>query len=84
MVPLDANTRTQLWAAMDLAVNILSIATAMFGTGRLATRFGLTGTLGLVPFIIVVGLLMVFISPMLWVVVSLQVVIKLPHYSCWE
>jgi AAA family ATP:ADP antiporter len=81
MVPLDANTRTQLWAAMDLAVNILSIATAMFGTGRLATRFGLTGTLGLVPVIIVLGLLMIFISPMLWVVVCLQVVRRAGNYS---
>jgi len=81
MVPLDANTRTQLWAGMDLAVNILSIATAMFGTGRLATRFGLTGTLGLVPVIIVLGLLMIFISPMLWVVVCLQVVRRAGNYS---
>lgn len=81
MIPLDANTRTQLWAGMDLAVNILSIATAMFGTGRLATRFGLTGTLGLVPVIIVLGLLMIFISPMLWVVVCLQVVRRAGNYS---
>lgn len=81
MVPLDANTRTQLWAGMDLAVNILSIATAIFGTPRLASRFGLTATLGLVPFIIVAGLLMVFISPMLWVVVCLQVVRRAGNYA---
>jgi len=81
MVPLDANTRTQLWAGMDLAVNILSIATAMFGTGRLASRFGLTGTLALVPFLIVAGLLMVFVSPMLWVVVCLQVVRRAGNYG---
>jgi len=81
MVPLDATTRTQLWAAIDLAVNILSIATAMFGTGRLASRFGLGATLGLVPFIILAGLLMVFISPMLWVVVCLQVVRRAGNYA---
>jgi AAA family ATP:ADP antiporter len=81
MVPLDENTRTQLWAGMDLAVNVLSIATAMFGTGRLASRFGLATTLGLVPFIIVAGLLMVFISPMLWVVVCLQVVRRAGNYG---
>lgn len=81
MVPLDENLRTQLWAGIDLVVNILSIATAMFGTGRLATRFGLGTTLGLVPFIIVAGLLMVFISPMLWVVVSLQVVRRAGDYA---
>ncbi|MCP4717563.1 MAG: MFS transporter, partial [Deltaproteobacteria bacterium] len=81
MAALDVNTRTQLWAGMDLAVNILSIATAMFGTGRLATRFGLSGTLALVPFIIVAGLLMVFVSPMLWVVVCLQVVRRAGNYG---
>jgi AAA family ATP:ADP antiporter len=81
MIPLDENLRTQLWAGMDLAVNILSIVTAMFGTGRLASRFGLTGTLGLVPFIIVAGLLVVFVSPMLWVVVCLQVVRRAGNFA---
>lgn len=81
MAPLDADTRTQLWAGMDLAVNILSIATAMFGTGRLASRFGLGTTLGLVPVMIVAGLLLVFVSPMLWVVVCLQVVRRAGNYA---
>lgn len=81
MAPLDETLRTQLWAVIDLAVNILSIATAMFGTARLASRFGLVGTLGIVPFIIVAGLLMVFISPMLWVVVCLQVVRRAGDYA---
>jgi AAA family ATP:ADP antiporter len=46
MAGLDESTRTQLWAGMDFAVNILTIGTAMFCTSRLATRFGLAVTPG--------------------------------------
>ncbi len=41
MTDLDSETRTQIWSGMDLAVNTLSIGTAVFVTGRLTTRFGL-------------------------------------------
>jgi len=63
MAGLDESTRTQIWAGMDLAVNILTIGTAMFCTGRLATRFGLAVTLAFVPLIIVAGLSVVAMAP---------------------
>lgn len=78
---VDEAERVKYWAGMDLAVNILAIATAMFGTSRLATRFGLAATLALVPMVIVVGLLAVAISPMIWVVVVLQVVRRAGNYA---
>lgn len=81
MAPLDSDTRTQIWSGMDLAVNALSIGTAMFVTGRLTTRFGLATTLALVPVIIVIGLFIVAAAPMLWVVVALQVVRRAGNYS---
>ncbi len=81
MVDLDAGIRTQIWAGMDLAVNMLSIGTAMFVTGRLTTKFGLGWTLALVPIAIVAGLLVVAMAPMLWVVVGLQVVRKAGNYA---
>jgi AAA family ATP:ADP antiporter len=81
MVDLDSDTRTQIWAGMDLAVNMLSIGTAMFVTGRLTTKFGLAWTLALVPVMIVAGLFVVAMAPMLWVVVGLQVVRKAGNYS---
>ncbi len=74
MSGVEEAVRVQIWSAMDLAVNILAIGTAMFGTSRLTTRFGLTVTLVLVPIAIVAGLLVVAMAPMLWVVVALQVV----------
>ena len=81
MVDLDSDTRTQIWSGMDLAVNMLSIGTAMFVTGRLTTRFGLAWTLALVPVVIVAGLFVVAMAPMLWVVVGLQCVRRAGNYS---
>ncbi|MGI9265570.1 MAG: NTP/NDP exchange transporter [Gammaproteobacteria bacterium] len=74
-------TRVKIWAGMDLAVNVLAIGTAMFGTSRLTTRFGLTTTLVLVPVLIVFGLLIVAIAPMIGVVVGLQVIRRAGNYA---
>ena len=71
LVVFDSETRVQIWAGMDFAVNTLAIGTAMFGTGRIATRFGLAVTLALVPVVIVAGLLVVARAPMIGVVVGI-------------
>jgi AAA family ATP:ADP antiporter len=81
MAGLDESTRTQLWAGMDLVVNILTIGTAMFCTSRLASRFGLAVTLALVPVIIGVGLLVVAMAPIIWIVLSLQIVRRAGNYG---
>lgn len=81
LVPLDEAMRTRIWGGMDLAVNSLSIGTAMFVTGRLTTRFGLATTLALVPLVIVAGLLVVAMAPMIWVVVGLQIVRRAGNYA---
>ena len=81
MSGVEEAVRVQIWGGMDLAVNVLAIGTAMFGTSRLATRFGLTFTLVLVPLVIVAGLLVVAMAPMLWVVVLLQVVRRAGNYA---
>ena len=81
LVDYNQDLRTQIWAGMDLAVNVLAVLTAMFATSRLATRFGLSVTLPLVPIIIILGLLIVAVSPILWVVVGLQIVRRAGEYS---
>jgi len=78
---LDEAIRVRVWGGMDLAVNVLAIVTAMFGTGRLTTRFGLTATLALVPVLIVAGMLMLAISPLISVVIALQVVRRAGNYA---
>ena len=81
MSDVEETVRVQIWGGMDLAVNVLAIGTAMFGTSRLATGLGLTFTLVLVPVVIVAGLLVVALVPMLWVVVGLQIVRRAGNYA---
>ena len=73
--------RTQIWAYIDLAVNSLAIFTAMFLTSRIATRFGMATTLALVPFLIVLGMLVIAISPVVAVVAGLQVARRAGNYA---
>ena len=81
LTDVDQATRTQIWAGIDLAVNVLSILTAMIGTGRLASRFGLSVTLPLVPMIITILLFTFALSPMLWTFVGLQIVRRAGEYA---
>lgn len=81
MEGLDFATRTRIWSGIDTAVNLLTIGTAMFVTGRLTTKFGLAWTLALVPVVIIAGLLVVSVAPMLWVVVGLQCVRRAGNYA---
>jgi AAA family ATP:ADP antiporter len=81
MVEYDRATRAQYWGLMDLAVNSLSILTAVFVTGRLATRFGLAITLALVPLLLACGWLAVAIAPGLLLLVGIQIVRRAGNYA---
>ncbi len=81
MTGVDEDIRVQMWAGMDLAVNVLAIGTALFATGRLATHFGLATTLALVPVIITAGLLVVVAAPLLSIVIGLQIVRRAGNYA---
>lgn len=73
--------RTAVWAKMDLAVNILSITTGLFATGRIVGKFGMPVTIALVPVLICVGLLILAISPFLAAVMTLQIVRRAGNYA---
>ena len=73
--------RSVIWAQMDLAVNILAISTGLFATGRIVTRFGMPATISMVPIIICIGLLILAISPLLGVVMILQIVRRAGNYA---
>lgn len=81
LAEFDRATRSQYWGMMDLIVNSLAIVTAMFATNRLAIRFGLTVTLSIVPVIIVAGWLVVALSPLLMVLMGLQIVRRAGNYA---
>jgi len=73
--------RSVIWAQMDLAVNILAISTGLFATGRIVTKFGMPATIAMVPIIICIGLLVLAISPLLGVVMILQIIRRAGNYS---
>jgi AAA family ATP:ADP antiporter len=77
----DRDVRTQIWGGIDLAVNSLAFVIALFATGRLATRVGMPATLALVPALMVGGWLVVALSPVLAVMIGLQVARRAGNYA---
>ena len=73
--------RTQIRAFIDLVVNILTLATAMFITGRVASRFGVGVALALVPFIICGGMLVIAAAPVVAVVVAIDITRRAGNYA---
>ena len=73
--------RTAVWAQMDLAVNTLSIATGLFATGRIMSKFGMPVTIALVPVLICIGLIVIAISPVMAVVIGLQILRRTGNYA---
>ncbi len=81
LAEFDREQRTQIWAGIDLAVNTLTVVTAIFVTGRLATRFGMATTLALIPVLMVGGWLVVAVIPLLVVLVGLQIARRAGNYA---
>jgi AAA family ATP:ADP antiporter len=69
----DAATQTRLFAGIDLAVGLLSLATQVFATAKFLKRFGTGISAAALPAVYVVGFAAVAIAPSLSVVVTLQV-----------
>ena len=81
LVDFDRDARTQIWASIDLIVNILAIVTAIFFTSRITTRFGMPATLALIPTIMILGWIVVAISPILLFLIGLQIIRRAGNYS---
>ena len=77
----DREARTQIWAGIDLAVNSLAAVIALFATGRLATRAGMSVTLALVPVLMIGGWIIVAVSPVMAVLIGLQIVRRAGNYA---
>jgi ATP:ADP antiporter, AAA family len=77
----DPARRTALFAAMDFSVNILTLATQLFLTGRIVKRFGLGWTLAVVPLLLAVGFVGLGFVNALWVLVAVQVLRRAGNYA---
>jgi AAA family ATP:ADP antiporter len=69
----DSATQTRLFAGIDLAVGLLSLATQVFATAKFLKRFGTGISAAALPAVYVAGFAAVAIAPSLAVVVILQV-----------
>ncbi len=77
----DRDTQTRIFAGIDLAVNLLSLATQVFITGQVLKRFGTGVAAGALPGVYVVGFAALFVAPTLIVVVTLQVVQRWMNFA---
>jgi AAA family ATP:ADP antiporter len=73
--------RTRLFAAIDLAVNALTIVVQLFFTARVVRWLGVGGTLALVPLGVAAGLVALGAFPGLVVLVSVQVLRRAGGYA---
>jgi AAA family ATP:ADP antiporter len=77
----STNVRTRIFASVDLVVNSLAILIQFFGTGRLVNKFGVTAALVLVPGIMLLAFMAMAVSPVLIVVLGVQVVRRVGEYA---
>ncbi len=77
----DPARRTALFAAMDLAVNALTLVTQVFLTGRIVKRCGLAWSLAAVPLLLAAGFLALGFASSLWVLVAVQVLRRAGNYA---
>ena len=68
-----AGAQTRIFASIDLAVGLLTLATQIFVTGPLLKRFGTGLAAGALPAVYVVGFAALALAPSLAVVLVLQV-----------
>jgi AAA family ATP:ADP antiporter len=76
-----AGEQTRIFAGIDLAVGLLSLATQIFVTGQVLKRLGTGAAAGALPAVYVVGFLALFLTPTLAVVVTLQVVQRWMNFA---
>lgn len=77
----DPGKRTALFAAMDLAVNGLTLIIQLFLTGRIVEHVGLSWTLAIIPLFLMIGFLLLGLVPSLAVIVVVQVLRRAGNYA---
>ena len=76
-----AAEQTRLFASIDLAVGVLTLATQVFATGKLIERFGTAVAAGALPAVYIVGFAALALSPTLAVVLVFQVTQRWANFA---
>jgi AAA family ATP:ADP antiporter len=77
----DPAKRTTVFAAMDFAVNALTLVGQVFLTSRIVKTVGMGWALALVPLLLAGGFLLLGLAPMLVVLVAVQVGRRAGNYA---
>ena len=77
----DPANRTALFAAIDFAVNFLTIVTQLLLTSRIVRKWGLGWALALIPLLLGFGFLLLGMMPALSVLVVVQVLRRAGNYA---
>ncbi|MDP6574112.1 MAG: MFS transporter [Rhodospirillales bacterium] len=77
----DAGERTRLFALIDLAVGLLTLATQCMFTGRMMVRFGVGAMLAFVPALTLVGFLALAVAPGVALIVAFQALRRAANFA---
>jgi AAA family ATP:ADP antiporter len=77
----DSTQRTAVFAAIDLAVNGLTLMLQLFLTSRLIKWFGLAVVLALVPLLLAAGFALLGLAPVLLVLLLVQIIRRAGNYA---
>ena len=77
----DPAVRTRIFAAVDLAVGLLTLAVQFVATGKLIARFGVGPALALLPVVFAVGFAVLAAAPVLTVVIAFQALQRTANFA---
>ncbi len=77
----DPAVRTRIFAAVDLAVGLLTLAVQFLATGKLIARFGVGRALALLPLVFAVGFAVLAAAPVLAVVIAFQALQRTANFA---
>ncbi len=77
----DPAVRTRIFAAVDLAVGILTLAVQFLATGKLIARFGVGPALALLPLVFAAGFAVLAAAPVLTVVIAFQALQRTANFA---
>lgn len=77
----DPATRTRIFAGMDFAANLLTLALQFLATGRIVKRIGPGPSAAILPLVFATGFAALIVAPALAVIVAFQVLQRVGNFA---
>jgi len=78
---VDRTARTRFFANVDLAVNVITLLTQTFATGRAVKRWGVTAALAFLPVMSLAGFGLLGLAPTIAVLMTFQVLRRAGNFA---